>query len=392
MVGGDRTTNTKRRSDAVYWRVSGTRMQPRAKPHRMGTTGSAAAPPGFPRIEGELDFLLVSLLSLYLEILLIRWIGTEIRIFAYFANLVLVTCFFGLGVGYATPRVRMSLAHGMWLVAFLCLAVHPALAPLGFRQISEAVATRDVLTWTLPTAETATRVLGFARLAFLLLGIALAFVPFGRALGDYFEREPRRLRAYSINVGGSLLGIWLFAALSFAEQPPLVWFGLLGAILLFTLRRAPRAAASAGVAVAAILALLATSTSGGGDTIWPTEARTRSRSTTPSTSTCSTCPMPTWTARRSRFRPRSVRSTTTTCPTACTRRRSGCWSWVPARETTSRRRCATGRRTSMPSRSMPQSWRSAAASTPRSPTTTRASTSSSTTRVPTSSEAARNTI
>jgi hypothetical protein len=147
----------------------------------MGATGSAAAPPGFPRIEGEFDFLLVSLLSLYLEILLIRWIGTEIRIFAYFANLVLVTCFFGLGVGYATPRVRMSLAHG-------------ALAPLGFRQISEAVATRDVLTWTLPTAETATRVLGFARLAFLLLGIALAFVPFGRALGDYFEREPRRLR------------------------------------------------------------------------------------------------------------------------------------------------------------------------------------------------------
>ena len=119
-------------------------MQPRANRHRMGAAGSAAAPSAFPRIEGEFDFLLVSLLSLYLEILLIRWIGTEIRIFAYFANLVLVTCFFGLGVGYATPRVRMSLAHGMWLVAFLCLAVHPVLAPLGFRQISEAVATRDV--------------------------------------------------------------------------------------------------------------------------------------------------------------------------------------------------------------------------------------------------------
>ncbi|UCE86468.1 MAG: methyltransferase domain-containing protein [Deltaproteobacteria bacterium] len=231
-------------------------------------TDVAAARPRSGRIEGELDFLLVSLLSLYLEILLIRWIGTEIRIFAYFANLVLVTCFFGLGIGYATTRVQLRLDHGVWLVALLCLVVHPALAPLGFGRISEAVATRDVLTWTLPTAETAARLLGFARLALLLLVIALAFVPFGRALGDYFEREPRRLRAYSINVAGSLLGIWLFAALSFARLPPLVWFGLFGALLLVALRRAPRVALSAGLGVALILALLATARSGDGDTTW----------------------------------------------------------------------------------------------------------------------------
>ena len=50
-------------------------------------------------IEGEFDFFLVSLFSLYLEILLIRWVGTEIRIFAYFSNLVLVVCFFVYSAG-----------------------------------------------------------------------------------------------------------------------------------------------------------------------------------------------------------------------------------------------------------------------------------------------------
>src|SRR5579862_1543014 len=42
---------------------------------------------------------LVSFASLYVEILLIRWIGTEVRLFAYFQNLTLVACFLGFGLG-----------------------------------------------------------------------------------------------------------------------------------------------------------------------------------------------------------------------------------------------------------------------------------------------------
>ena len=37
-----------------------------------------------------LTLFLVSVLGLFLELLLIRWIGTEIRIFAYLQNTVLV--------------------------------------------------------------------------------------------------------------------------------------------------------------------------------------------------------------------------------------------------------------------------------------------------------------
>ena len=46
----------------------------------------------------------VSVLGLFLELMLIRWIGTEIRIFAYLQNTVLVVCFLGLGMGCFTCR------------------------------------------------------------------------------------------------------------------------------------------------------------------------------------------------------------------------------------------------------------------------------------------------
>ena len=48
---------------------------------------------------GPVALFWVSLLALYLELLLIRWIGTEIRIFAYLQNTILIVCFLGLGLG-----------------------------------------------------------------------------------------------------------------------------------------------------------------------------------------------------------------------------------------------------------------------------------------------------
>src|SRR5262249_43103227 len=45
-----------------------------------------------------LRIALLSILILFLEMLLVRWIGTEVRIFAYLPNGVLVAAFLGLGL------------------------------------------------------------------------------------------------------------------------------------------------------------------------------------------------------------------------------------------------------------------------------------------------------
>src|SRR5262245_4456292 len=50
---------------------------------------------------------LVSFAALFVEILLIRWIGTEVRVFAFVQNLALLACFLGFGLGcYHAGRER----------------------------------------------------------------------------------------------------------------------------------------------------------------------------------------------------------------------------------------------------------------------------------------------
>src|SRR6266852_8879121 len=65
-------------------------------PHDLGTSSSAG-------------LILASVLGLYLELLLIRWISSEIRIFAYFKNFVLIACFLGFGLGCHLSRRRANL-------------------------------------------------------------------------------------------------------------------------------------------------------------------------------------------------------------------------------------------------------------------------------------------
>src|SRR5579864_740901 len=54
------------------------------------------------------NLALWSLLSLFMELLMIRWISSEIRIFAYFKNFVLIACFLGFGLGCYLSRDRKS--------------------------------------------------------------------------------------------------------------------------------------------------------------------------------------------------------------------------------------------------------------------------------------------
>lgn len=48
----------------------------------------------------------VSAMALYIEVVLIRWMSAEIRMFAYLKNFTLFACFFGLGSGNDEPPAR----------------------------------------------------------------------------------------------------------------------------------------------------------------------------------------------------------------------------------------------------------------------------------------------
>ncbi len=77
-------------------------------------------------------------------------------------------------------------------------------------------------------------VAGLAIMAVLLYLIVWLFVPLGQLLGRALEAHPAVIRAYSVNIAGSLAGIWLFDGLSWASLPPVVWWGVLAMLLLAT--------------------------------------------------------------------------------------------------------------------------------------------------------------
>ncbi len=58
------------------------------------------------------------------------------------------------------------------------------------------------------------------------------FVPIGRLLGRLLDDHPSTIWAYSVNVAGSLVGIWLFVLLSAFDLPPVSWFAVVAALFV----------------------------------------------------------------------------------------------------------------------------------------------------------------
>ncbi|HEV3165182.1 MAG TPA: hypothetical protein VGZ22_14240 [Isosphaeraceae bacterium] len=201
---------------------------------------------------------LVSVLGLFLELMLIRWVGTEVRIFAYLQNTVLVVCFMGLGMGCLTSGRPAQLGRMLWPLLGLVLLMAVPTTRTYFAGISDRLrALGDLVIWGEEVKTSAGSALGNVGiglgLTFILSALIWAvFVPIGRRLGRLLEEHPRTIWAYSVNVAGSLVGIWLFVALSALEWPPVAWFTVaVGLALLFVdrpgLGRIGELVAAAGV-------------------------------------------------------------------------------------------------------------------------------------------------
>jgi len=207
-------------------------------------------------------------LGLALELAVIRWQGSVFELFALYKNLGLLACFAGLGLGYALAgrdripllatipllTVQMALLvglrHGLpgpelesnglsWRIQSLLATPFPEQRNMGL-----AVA------GTVPQFAAA-----YAFLVAVFLLTALAFLPLGQLCGRLMMRRPQ-LRAYALNLLGSLAGVLFMLAAGWLWSPPVAWFSLLFAgILVFTAhdRRAVLAGAVAALAVLTLL-------------------------------------------------------------------------------------------------------------------------------------------
>lgn len=221
-----------------------------------------ASPPLATRLP-TLAIFLISVIGLFLELLLIRWVTTEIRIFAYLQNTVLVVCFLGLGMGCWDSRRRPFVLRELLVpLAILVglLAIPTTRVALG--EISTLLGGfGDLLIWG-PVGVNGgmTYVAPFLGL-FMTLGVMLLlweiFVPVGRLLGRLLDDHPDTIKAYSVNVAGSLIGIWLFVLASALYLPPVAWFAIFAAGTAFFLGAGGKSRRNDGLILVGIVALSA---------------------------------------------------------------------------------------------------------------------------------------
>ncbi len=211
---------------------------------------------------GWTRLIFVSVLSLFVEMLMIRWVSSEIRIFAYFKNFVLVACFLGFGLGCYLCRRRVQVAALLSPIVVLAIILKAPISPL-HRSITDLPqllgASVEVHTWGVPAvpASWGGMLLAMIFVVPLFALIATAFIPFGQLVGWYLENAPKGVAAYSVNVLASLAGIAGFTLLCFLHQPPWVWFLAAGIICLIFFWRDAGARKALGFTFLLCLALLA---------------------------------------------------------------------------------------------------------------------------------------
>ncbi len=192
-----------------------------------------------------LSIFLISILGLFLEMMIIRWISTEIRIFAYLQNTILVVCFLGLGLGCFTSNEKIDLRNTILPLLVITLFLAIPIGRKGLAMISELLSVmRDLPIFYSAITTSSFQSVSYAFLGlicsyFLLLLILDMFIPIGRILGRLLNNHPDTIWAYSINLMGSLIGTWLFVIVSSLYAPPFVWCFIF-VLLLILFLNAPR--------------------------------------------------------------------------------------------------------------------------------------------------------
>ncbi|MGB9378851.1 MAG: hypothetical protein WCB04_15210 [Mycobacteriales bacterium] len=166
---------------------------------------------GAPSSAGML--VLASALMLFVELALIRWTGSNILHLSYFSNFVLLGSFLGIGLGFIRSRRSRDLSTS-WPVPLVILVAFVLIFPVRVSQDTEqllyfkGVHPSGLPAWiTLPVI--------FLIVAAIMLGLGEAV---GRLFGQF---EP--LRAYRLDLLGSLAGIGSFTLLSFLRAPSVAW-------------------------------------------------------------------------------------------------------------------------------------------------------------------------
>src|SRR5438034_1832729 len=143
-----------------------------------------------------------------------------IRLLSYFSNFILLAAFLGCGIGCLLAGARRNL-----FLLFPSLLCFVFVAVDRFR-LEVAVPSATTIYFSSGTADKVVAVESTRLLPLLFVVVALLFVAVAQPMARELERAAKAgpLRAYAINLLGSLAGVGAFAMMSWLQLAPSVWF------------------------------------------------------------------------------------------------------------------------------------------------------------------------
>jgi SAM-dependent methyltransferase len=166
---------------------------------------------------------LTSATLLFVELVLIRWIPANVTYISFFANFILMASFLGIGLGILAGRRWGEVGLAPFAVLFAIVVVLVTTA-----QLNVQVRSQSELVFGIAVSHAADVNALVLPLVFALVTVTMAALAL--PLGGLLRSMPP-LRAYGIDIAGSMVGVAAFTALSSAATDPLVWFGVIAVLV-----------------------------------------------------------------------------------------------------------------------------------------------------------------
>jgi hypothetical protein len=171
----------------------------------------------------EVRLFLTSGTLLFAELLLIRWIPANVTYIGFFSNFLLMASFLGIGLGILLGRSGRQLPFSPFAVLLFAVVL------LVYRaQLNVQINSQDELFFGL--AENRSADVNFLVLPLVVVLVAALMATLALPLGPLFRSMPP-LKAYAIDIGGSMAGIAGFTALSAGGTNPVLWFAVVAVLL-----------------------------------------------------------------------------------------------------------------------------------------------------------------
>src|SRR3954453_2638269 len=173
------------------------------------------------------SIVLVTMLSLLLELVLIRWLASVFPVYSFYKNFTMLACFLGLGAGYAVAE-RQPCAPALVLPMLALFVGVITLLRYDTGALYLIFSVGWLSTFDLPV---------YFLLGASFIACACICYPVGQLCGKLLHSS-NSLKAYGLNLIGSVLGVMALFVMSLYWLPPVIWFAVTGGILLlFVLSR-----------------------------------------------------------------------------------------------------------------------------------------------------------